>query len=107
MSVGDGSGLSSSCWCRDVVHQLFSREHELLVHVDMVPRTNIHQHTFICTNTSRRHTTNRFVCLSHTLLPYTSWNAVVTSVQDRNAIERACVESAGVENGHISSCQRQ
>ena len=66
-------------------------------------QTYINTHSGMCTSISWRHTTNSLVCLSHTLLSYTS-NAVVTSMQDRKAIEVGCTV---VENGRISSCQWQ
>ena len=65
-----------------VVYELCSRLHEMLVQADIVPRTNIHQHIFICINTQR---TDLCACL--TLLPYTSCRAVVTSMQYRKAGE--------------------
>jgi len=45
------------------------------------------------------------VCLSHTLLPYTSSSAVVIPLQYRNAPEIVTAVTARVVNGVISSSQ--
>ena len=62
-----------------------------------------HTHSGIYTHISRRQTTNSLVCLSHTLLPYTRYRAVVIPMQYRNAVELPLVVSACVVNDVISA----